>query len=38
MEAVEAMHQLEDVIDYLPMNEIDFEVTRLRDVTITTPT
>jgi predicted transcriptional regulator len=38
MDAVETMQQLEDVIDYLPMDEIDFELSRLRDARITTPT
>ena len=38
MEAVETMQQLEDVIDYLPMDEIDFELIRLRDARVTTPT
>ena len=37
MDAVETMQQLEDVIDYLPMDEIDFELSRLRDATIATP-
>lgn len=36
-EAVEAMQHLEDVIDYLPMDEIDFELSRLYDATIATP-
>ena len=33
-EAVEAMQHLEHVIDYLPMDEIDFELSRLRDATM----
>ncbi|QZP39563.1 helix-turn-helix transcriptional regulator [Halobaculum magnesiiphilum] len=37
-EAVETMQHLEDVIDYLPVDETDFELNRLRDATITTPT
>jgi predicted transcriptional regulator len=38
IEAVETMQQLEDVIDHLPMDEIDFELSRLHDARITTPT
>ncbi|MEF8825549.1 MAG: helix-turn-helix domain-containing protein [Halapricum sp.] len=37
IEAAETMQKLEDVIDYLPMDEIDFELHRLRDASITTP-
>jgi predicted transcriptional regulator len=38
MDAVETMQRLEDVIDYLPMDEIDFDLIHLRDARITTPT
>ncbi len=38
IESIETMQKLEDVIGYLPMDEIDFELTRLRDARIATPT
>jgi predicted transcriptional regulator len=37
MEAVKTMQKLEAVIDYLPMDDIDFELTSLRDARIATP-
>jgi hypothetical protein len=38
VEAVETMQKFEGVVDYLPIDEVDFELTRLRDATVTTPT
>jgi len=38
VESVETMQRLDGVIEYLPTDEFDFELTRLRDATITRPT